>query len=264
VNDALGQQPMEDASRLAGRLAGRLAVLIPAHGETDALARVIRDLARVLPGVPVWVVVDGAGDPSSRVALAEGANLHVTNETGYANALYSGYKRLLSEGIEAVVQLDADGQHPPEEAPALIEELAQADAVFASRAGTGSPSPLARRVGHRLMAWWLRVWTGGDLQDPYCGFQVLNQKALKILTKRQLPGYADAAPRARLLAAGLVLLERPVTLRSRCEGISMHDGPAALLHFARSLLDVPVEVWSERAHAPSEGSASREGRAKSR
>src|SRR6266545_2739271 len=115
----------------------RIAVVIPAFQAGESVGAVVARTRRVLPGTPVIVVNDGSSDDTSGAARAAGAQVleHETNR-GKGAALQTGIEAAAAHGATVVVTLDADGQHPPEEIPRLVEEIAlgQADLVLGTRA----------------------------------------------------------------------------------------------------------------------------------
>ena len=99
----------------------RLAVVIPCHNEAATLAAVVRGAAA---HGDVIVVDDRSTDASRAVALLEGGRVIASTEPGYDGALTTGLKRAFAEGYEAVVTLDADGEHDPALVAAFGEALA--------------------------------------------------------------------------------------------------------------------------------------------
>ncbi|HET9480994.1 MAG TPA: glycosyltransferase family 2 protein, partial [Candidatus Polarisedimenticolia bacterium] len=97
-----------------------IGVLIPAYNAEPTVGRAasgaIRHADRVL------VVDDGSRDRTSAIAAGAGAEVirHAVNR-GKGAALATGFARLLGEGAEAVVTIDADLQHEPDDIPSLLE-----------------------------------------------------------------------------------------------------------------------------------------------
>lgn len=235
-----------------------LAALIPAKAETSSLEDVLARLRQALPGVRVLVVTDYDDDPAAGVARRAGVEVLHSGPSGYVGAVHAGIQALSRHGVERLVLLDADGQHPPEAAPLLVARLAQADVVYASRQGTHSPGSVYRRLGNRLLSTWLHLLTGTRLHDVTSGFAALGPRAIDVLATRTSGGFGDAGVRARLLTRGLEVLEQPVHIAARNEGTSMHRGPAAAAHFLRSLMDVPQEIRIARRERDAERMGFRE------
>ncbi len=97
---------------------GKIIVIIPAFNEESRIANVVMDSMTYLP---VLVIDDGSTDETVQVSRSSGAEilLQVPNQ-GKGAALKAGFQRALDEGVEAVITLDADGQHDPNEIPNFL------------------------------------------------------------------------------------------------------------------------------------------------
>ena len=121
------------------------AILIPAYNEAESLPRVLEGCQNWAFETPIIVVDNGSSDDTALVAKSCGAIvLHCP--TGYADALKHGYHWAMENGVKALVQLDADGQHPPHSIPALLS---------ASKPVIGS---LALDKDWAVLAFWNGVW----------------------------------------------------------------------------------------------------------
>src|SRR5687768_7074860 len=92
--------------------------LIPGYNEAPRIGTVIEAALRHLP---VVVVDDGSTDGTADVSETAGATvLRRRPNEGKGAALRAGFQHALEKGAEAVVTLDADGQHDPAEIPAFL------------------------------------------------------------------------------------------------------------------------------------------------
>jgi glycosyltransferase involved in cell wall biosynthesis len=217
-------------------------VLVPAHNEAPRIGDLLERVQATLPGTPI-VVVDGHSvDETATVARRHGAIVVDQEGRGYASALRTGYRFALRNGATRLVQLDADGQHPPDVLPQLLRGLETADLVVGSRAGTGSPGSLPRRLGNRVLALAVQAATGSPVADVTSGLQALDRLALERLAPVFPNDVADANVRVLALRLGLRLAEQPVRMPERTDGASMHDGRAGVVNFGRSLRAVVREA----------------------
>ena len=99
-------------------------VVIPAWNESASIAQVIGEIRHSNTDVDLLVVDDGSSDSTGAKARAEGVDV-VTNpfNLGVGGAMRVGFRFALSHGYDAVVQVDADGQHDPELIKLLVEQL---------------------------------------------------------------------------------------------------------------------------------------------
>jgi glycosyltransferase involved in cell wall biosynthesis len=214
-----------------------LAVLIPAFNEAEQLPRTLAAIAHVLPGARVVVVENGCTDATPDLARSLGAEVISQPGRGYTVTIAAGYRHCLAQGVTRVVQLDADGQHPPGSATTLMEALEGADLVTGSRQGTGSPGTLPRRAANALLATAVRAHTGAPLHDVLSGYWALNHRCLELFARSfPLPGgAADANVRVFALRQGLRVREVPVFMPVRTSGDSMHSGLQGARGFVASV-----------------------------
>src|SRR5512141_759016 len=123
-------------------MSSSILALIPAYNEERHIAEVIRKTAQFLP---VLVVDDGSRDDTAACAEAAGATVlrQVPNQ-GKGAALRAGFRWALEHGYEAVLMLDADGQHDPQEIPLFLKAFAAEpppDLIIGARRFTEMPFP---------------------------------------------------------------------------------------------------------------------------
>ena len=181
------------------------------------------------------VVDDGSSDDTAAEARRGGARVavHPVN-LGYGAALQTGYRYALRHGYDAVLQLDADGQHDPASIPALLAGLSDADVVVGSRfldADSYRP-PFARRLGMWLFGKVASVLCGQRITDPTSGFQAVSRAALRFYAHDRYPvDYPDADVLAMVVRSGLRLAEVPVRMLAAPGSKSMHAGLLRPLYY---------------------------------
>ena len=166
--------------------------LIPAHNEAPRIAPVIEGAARHLP---VLVVDDGSSDDTAAVAETAGARvLRQTPNRGKGEALKAGFRAALTDGADAVLTLDADGQHDPAEIPAFLDAW---ERTAGSRRAGSSPPPgavelvigardfremppsrrLANSLGKRVLGWA----TGREIRDNQSGYRLVGRPLVEAM-----------------------------------------------------------------------------------
>lgn len=212
----------------------RLLVVLPAYNEARGIRRIIDAVREQVVG-DVLVVDDGSVDETAAEARMGGARVavHPVN-LGYGAALQTGYRFALRHGYDAVLQLDADGQHDPLSIPRLLAALHDADVVVGSRfldPGSYRP-PLARRVGMWLFGKVASALAGRRITDPTSGFQAISREALRFYAHERYPmDYPDADVLAMVARSGLRLAEVPARMLASPAGKSMHAGIAKQLYY---------------------------------
>lgn len=213
----------------------RLLVVIPAYNEAGRIGSVVAR-TREQVRADVLVVNDGSRDGTGTEAAAAGAIVapHPVN-LGYGAALQTGYRYALRHDYDAVLQMDADGQHDPASIPALLAAFeGGADVVVGSRFlhPDSYRPPLFRRLGMTLFGAIGGLLAGQKLTDPTSGYQVISRKALHFLAHERYPhDYPDADVLAMIARSGLRLTEVPVRMLTSPDGKSMHAGIVKPLYY---------------------------------
>ena len=132
--------------------------LIPAWNEAPRVGAVVRGAAVYLP---VLVVDDGSEDETAQVAEAAGATVvrHSENR-GKGVALMTGFAWAKERSYDAVLTLDADGQHDPEDIPKLVAayQAGAGDLIVGRR--NFSQMPFPRFFTNPFGSWLLSLALG--------------------------------------------------------------------------------------------------------
>ena len=190
-------------------------VVIPAFNEASVIGGVVTGVRTFFPRV--LVVDDASSDDTAAIARAAGAYtaIHPLN-LGQGAALQTGFEAALARGARYVVTFDADGQHDPAEAAAMVERARREDLAFilGSRflAGTPSSVGIVKRALLRLGALTARLRTGMALTDTHNGLRVIRADALAHvrLTHARMAHASQIV--SQLAGCGLPGAEHPVTI----------------------------------------------------
>ena len=222
-------------------LPSRVLVVIPAFNEEATLAGVVAEVRAALRSADVLVVDDCSTDRTRAVALAAAVQvLTLPINLGVGGAMRAGFRYALRYGYDAVLQVDGDGQHDPQDAPRLIAALADADLVIGARfAGTGDYDVRGpRRWAMRLLAGTLSRVTGTRLTDATSGFRVCNARTLELFARHYPAEYlGDTVETLVIVArAGLTVAQVPVTMRDRAGGQPSQSPVRAAVYLLRVCL----------------------------
>ena len=167
---------------------GRVLVVIPTYNEVGNVGRIVPRLRRAVPAARLLVVDDGSPDGTGRLAdrlAAEDGRVHVLHrdgKQGLGAAYVAGFRWARDHGFDAVVAMDADGSHAPEQVPRLLEAARDADVVVGSRWVRGGAVvnwPWYRRLLSRGGNLYTRVALGMPVSDATGGFRVYRVAALE-------------------------------------------------------------------------------------
>jgi glycosyltransferase involved in cell wall biosynthesis len=151
------------------------AAVIPCLNEGTGIAALVSALRQQVSFV--LVVDDGSTDETAHLAKGAGATvIHHERNCGKGAALRSGLSQLFKQGFEWAVTLDGDGQHAPEDLPALLRCAEQTGAllVIGNRMDNAHALPWLRRQVNRWMSRKLSRLAGRHLPDTQCGLRLIH------------------------------------------------------------------------------------------
>jgi dolichol-phosphate mannosyltransferase len=209
-----------------------VAVIIPTYNERENLESIAARLRTAVPEADLLVVDDNSPDGTGELAdkLAAGDQqihvLHRPGKAGLGAAYIAGFGWALDEGYSAMVEIDADGSHQPEDLPRLLDALQGADAVVGSRwvpGGTVRNWPKSREFLSRGANTYARLMLRVPVHDATAGFRAYRAQTLRAIDLGTVvsQGYCfqiDLTLRA--VNAGLTVAEVPITFIDRTRGAS--------------------------------------------
>lgn len=149
-------------------------MVLPAFNEAASIGAVIARVRKVSPGYTVLVVDDGSSDGTANAARAAGAEV-VSHESNFGNG--SSVKTgIRNTKTSIVVLMDADGQHPPEAIPQLVNALCESDMVVGCRSGAAQSA--FRQFGNVVLNSFARLLTGRKILDLTSGFRAAWRDAM--------------------------------------------------------------------------------------
>jgi dolichol-phosphate mannosyltransferase len=219
---------------------GRVLVVTPTYDEIESLEATVSAVLREAPDVDILVVddasPDGTGELADRLAVAEPrlTVLHRDRKDGLGRAYVAGFAVAAERGYDVVVELDADGSHPPDALPALLAALGPAGDSGPGRIGLVIGSrwvpggrvvdwPAPRRWLSRGGNWYARRMLRLPVRDVTAGYRAWRMDALHDIQLGELEsrGYCFQIDMTRrTLAAGWGIVEVPITFTERRAGRS--------------------------------------------
>lgn len=158
----------------------RICVVIPAFNEEKAIADLIK---HVKPqGFDVIVVDDGSKDNTVHEAASAGAVvLEGKINKGKGAALKKAFKYVLENQYDAIITMDADGQHSPDDLKNLVAEAKNkySHMVVGNRMSSYKNMPMLRILTNKIMSLIISLICQQDIPDTQCGFRFISSQVLK-------------------------------------------------------------------------------------
>ncbi|RKS67899.1 dolichol-phosphate mannosyltransferase [Motilibacter peucedani] len=217
---------------MTGEELGRVLVVVPTYDEIHNLEPVVERLFAAVPEAEVLVAddasPDGTGELADRMAAADPRVhvLHRAGKEGLGAAYLAGFAWAIERGYGVVVEMDADGSHPPEALPQMLERLRTSDLVLGSRWVPGGAVvnwPRSREVLSRGGNLYTRLVLGVHLRDVTGGYRAFRAATLRGLSLEgvQSQGYCFQVDLAwRAVRSGYRVAEVPITFVERERGES--------------------------------------------
>ena len=187
----------------------RICVIIPAYNEAENIGAVVAGARRFIEDVAV--VDDGSTDDTAARARQAGAILleHKVNQ-GKGEALKTGFDYALEKNYDAVITLDADGQHDPDEIPQFIKVAEEADVVVGTRARQRAGMPLIRRATNTISSWILSGLAGQRLTDTQSGYRLIKARVLRTAKTKTTGFEAESEILLEAIERGFYVVEIPI------------------------------------------------------
>lgn len=153
-------------------------IVIPAFNEEKNIGKVLKEITKTK--YPVIVVDDGSVDKTVNVlSKVKSQLLHVLVlrhkvNLGKGAAMKTGAEAAFSQGANAVIFMDGDGQHNASDLPKFIKALKKYDVVLGSRT-LSHGVPLVRFLGNKFASMLIASLFGIHVSDLTCGYRAITR-----------------------------------------------------------------------------------------
>jgi dolichol-phosphate mannosyltransferase len=235
----------------------KVCVVLPTYNEAGTIAEVVERVIASSPDVDALVVDDNSPDGTGKLADDIAAReqrvrvLHRPGKAGLGPAYVAGFKDALARGYDAIIEMDSDLSHSPDDVPRLVEAAAAADVVIGSRYAPGGGTrnwsksrERLSRAGNDYARALLRV----PVNDATAGFRCYRREVLEELPLDQISseGYGFQIEMLwRAWLAGFKVVEVPIVFTERREGVSKMSRSIVVEALRK------VTVWGTKRARPS-------------
>lgn len=166
----------------------KIIALIPAYNEEKKLAIVLEAVKKQM--TDVLVVDDGSVDQTAEIARA--ADVHLLSRgynCGKGQSLKDGFSWALERGYDAVLMLDADGQHDPSCIPSFQAKYVAGDDKLIIGARNYREIPLRRRIPNVIGKFLFSQAVGQEIPDNQSGYRLVDRCLMKVMLNTKECGF---------------------------------------------------------------------------
>ena len=221
-------------------------VIIPAYNESASIVNTVNDIKKNAPDFDYVVINDRSKDNTYKICVDNNINvLDLPLNLGIGGAVQTGYWYALENGSDIAVQFDGDGQHDAKYLGVMVDSLVSnnADMVIGSRfiEKQGFQSSVARRFGIKYFSALIKLLTGNRITDPTSGYRMCNKKVIELFVNNYPKDYPEPEVVTSVLRKKLNVIEIPVVMRPREEGVSSISLKKSVYYMFKVTLAIMIE-----------------------
>ena len=197
----------------------------------------------------LFIIDDGSSDSTFELALKRSDTIKLPKNLGIGGAVQTGIKYAFEAGYDICIQLDGDGQHPPEEVKKMLTfyQKNKCSVVIGSRYldENGFQSSLMRRFGSKLISLSLKSLAGSieSFTDPTSGFRLMDRSAMAVFSKHYPIDFPEPISLAWALRKNIAVLECSINMKERIAGKSSISSLKAIIYMIRVLCYIQLSKF---------------------
>jgi len=169
-------------------------VVLPTYNEAENIEKMVTTLLGLpVSDLSVLIVDDNSPDGTGQIADTLAAAtpdrvevVHRPGKQGLGRAYIHGFGEALARGADAVLQMDCDFSHSPDDIPRMVETMhdCDCDVVIGSRYTRGGRLDETWGIGRKLLSWWansiyVRMILRTRIKDATGGFRLWQRAVLQ-------------------------------------------------------------------------------------
>jgi glycosyltransferase involved in cell wall biosynthesis len=189
----------------------RYCVIMPAYNEERHILDTVKSVRE--KGFDVVVVDDGSSDQTVERAREAGAIVvQQARNMGKGEALQAGFRYAEEAGYDAVITMDSDGQHLPDDLVNFTSchETTGAKAVIGNRMDETDDMPFIRKATNRTMSRWLSRIMHQEVPDTQNGYRLYACEILPLVGSRSKGFAAESEVLLHLAENDIIIASVPV------------------------------------------------------
>ena len=209
----------------------RTLIIIPAYNEEKSILNTVNSIIKYnkknKEKFDFVVINDGSKDKTEEILVNNNLNhIKLINNLGIGGAIQTGYKYAFNHDYDIAVQFDGDGQHDINYVKDIIEPIKKGEAnmVIGSRfidtKKEGFKSSASRRMGIKIISFFIKLFTGKKVYDTTSGFRAVDKDIIQLFSNSYPTEYPEPVSEVTILKRKLKIAEVPVLMHERQGGKS--------------------------------------------
>ncbi|MBR3161663.1 MAG: glycosyltransferase family 2 protein [Bacilli bacterium] len=209
----------------------KILLIIPSYNEED---NVLNNYQKIIDynkknktNYDAIVINDGSSDKTEEICIKNNIpHISLIHNLGIGGAVQTGYKYALDNNYEIAIQFDGDGQHDVSYVKDIILPITKENANmvigsrFIDKSSSNFQSSSARRVGIKIISFFIKLITGKKIYDTTSGFRAIDKKLIKEFAYDYPVEYPEPVSTTKILKDGYKVKEVAVSMNERENGIS--------------------------------------------
>ena len=209
----------------------KILLVIPSYNEEE---NVLNNYKRIVDynrknktNYDAIVINDGSKDKTEEICIKNNIpHITLVHNLGIGGAVQTGYKYAKENNYDIAIQFDGDGQHDVRYVKDIIKPIVdgKANMVIGSRfidkSSSNFKSSGARRLGIKIISFFIKLFTGKKIYDTTSGFRAIDRELINKFASKYPVEYPEPVSSTEILKDGYIIDEVPVSMNEREGGVS--------------------------------------------
>ena len=231
----------------------RILLIIPAYNEEKNILNTVNSIIKNKENYDYIVINDGSKDNTLKVLQDNGINhINLIQNLGIGGAVQTGYKYAYENKYDIAVQFDGDGQHDVNYVKNICQPIIDEKcnicigSRYIDKTTSKFKSTFMRRVGKNIISFMLKICIRKKITDPTSGFRAVDKKVIKLFADEYPTDYPEPESLVTLNKSGLKIMEVPVSMNERKEGVSSIHAWKSINYMIKVSLAILIDSLNKR------------------
>ncbi len=225
----------------------KVLLIIPAYNEEGSILKTCMTVKKCDSSLDFVVINDGSKDKTEEICIKNNLpHINLIHNLGIGGAVQTGYKYAYENNYDIAIQFDGDGQHDVTYVPKIIEPILKGEtnmvigSRFVDKNSSEFKSSGARRMGIRLISFFIKLVTKKKVYDTTSGFRAVDKSLIEYFARNYPVEYPEPVSTTQILKEGFSITEVPVSMNEREEGVSSIRAWKSVYYMINVILSILV------------------------